>query len=146
MEVNENEYLLHLISNAQPELFANKANHFKTRLETNLTFPPEQQWEIGLKEFGYVNNVDTVVNLPGGKEHSITIGKFYDNHALYEYLPHYLVEGGTQVKRHHIFNKTDTNKVNVNPIDCFLRYLQSDMNEVVWFRIIPVCFISVGMV
>lgn len=33
--------------------------------------------------------------------------KMYDTHTLYEYLPHFLVEGGTSVKRHLIFTRND---------------------------------------
>ena len=52
MDDDANECLLHLISNTQPELYANKANHFKTQLSPPLSIPREEPWEVGLKEFG----------------------------------------------------------------------------------------------
>ena len=59
MDSDVDEFLVHLISNAQPHLYKNKANHFKTLLDSPIEFPPSETWEVGLREFGYVNNVDT---------------------------------------------------------------------------------------
>lgn len=130
MLMNRNECLLHLISNAQPELYNNKANHFKTQLDTQLSLPEREQWEIGLKEFGYVNNVDTVVS-----DHKVRIGKIYKSATLKRYLPHYLIEGGSEVKLHYIYSTKLVDKLTnddlikrkgldtLNPVDAFRRYL-----------------------
>jgi len=133
LAANKDECLLHLISNAQPELYNNKANHFKTQLDTQLSFPERQQWEIGLKEFGYVNNVDTVVN-----DHKIRIGKVYESSTLNRYLPHYLIEGGSEVKIHYIYSRKLVDKLNeltkLDPIDAFRRYLTKSDHHVLQLK------------
>ena len=75
MEGDDHDILLHLISNAQPLLYENKANHFKTALDGDLFLSGE--WEIGLSEFGYVNTVDTVT-----EDIQIQIGKIYPTQTL----------------------------------------------------------------
>lgn len=58
---DKDNFYVHLISNAQPELFKNKANHFQCQFSTPLDFPSAENWEVALKEYHYVNNVDTIV-------------------------------------------------------------------------------------
>ena len=132
MLANKQDYVLHLISNAQPELYNNKANHFKTQLDTQFSLPEREQWEIGLKEFGYVNNIDTVV-----RDHTVRIGKIYETATLNRYLPHYLMEGGSEVKRHYIYSTKLVDKLaamndalleskgldTLDPVDAFKRTL-----------------------
>ena len=108
MESDDQDIVLHLISNAQPHLYANKANHFKTALDGDLFL--SGQWEIGLSEFGYVNNVDTVT-----EDIQVRIGKIYPTQTLNRYLPHYLLEGGSHVKEINIFPSKRT-----HPIDAFI--------------------------
>ena len=46
MDSDKQDKVLHLISNAQPHLYANKANHFKTSLDGDLFL--SGHWEVGL--------------------------------------------------------------------------------------------------
>ena len=96
-EQDSDEFLLHLISNAQPELYANKANHFKTLMDSPINIPSGEKWEVGLKEFGYVNNVDTVT-----RPYTINFGKIFNTHLLQSYFPHYTLEGGSKVEKHYL--------------------------------------------
>lgn len=59
---SKDSFYVHLLSNAQPHLFKNKANHFKCQLDTALQFPADEAWEVGLKEYHYVNNIDTITH------------------------------------------------------------------------------------
>ena len=130
-ENGDGSYLFHVMSNAQPEIFNNKSNDFVNRLSTPLTFDKTQAWEVGLKEFSYVNNVDTVVDKPGGIEHSVTIGKLYDEHNLYNYLPHYITEGGSQMKQYRIFGRRHLNLDELDVVEALKLTLQENFNEVV---------------
>ena len=59
---SKDSFYVHLLSNVQPDVFKNKANHFKSQFETALEFPTDETWEVALKEYYYVNNIDTVMN------------------------------------------------------------------------------------
>lgn len=127
----QDEYLLHCISNAQPDLFANKANHFKTSLSETIDLPVSEKWQIGLSEFGYLNNVDTVVNMTNDREHSLTIGQISNSELLGEYLPNFLCEGGSHAKKYFIFSNEDksgSSSMYINPVDCFKRTLSSNLS------------------
>ena len=67
---SKDSFYVHLLSNVQPNMFKNKANHFKCRLETPLQFPSNEAWEVGLKEYHYVNNIDTIT-----KDLEIEVGR-----------------------------------------------------------------------
>lgn len=67
---SKDSFYVHLLSNAQPDVFKNKANHFKCRFDTALHFPSDETWEMGLKEYHYVNNIDTIT-----KDLKIEVGR-----------------------------------------------------------------------
>lgn len=67
---SKDSFYVHLLSNAQPHVFKNKANHFKCQFETALQFPSDESWEVGLKEYHYVNNIDTIT-----QDLSIEVGR-----------------------------------------------------------------------
>ena len=100
-ELHEEQHV-YLLSNTQPHLYDNKANHFFTRLENPLFIPKGETWEVGLKEFGYVNNVDTIP-----EDCYITVGKMVDTKDLKAYLPYYTMEGTNVVRRHTIFESDE---------------------------------------
>ena len=55
----EHERILHIISNAQPNLFKNAANHFTNRIQP-MHIPDGEIWEVGIREFSIVNTIQTV--------------------------------------------------------------------------------------
>lgn len=117
MNKEDDSFLLHLISNAQPELYENQAAHFKTLLDSSLDFPAGEKWEVGLKEFGYVNNINTVTD-----DCRVRIGKIYETEMLATYLPYYLLEGGSTVVRHYIYRGLKQKET--NPITTFQTYIK----------------------
>lgn len=94
--VSKDSFFVHLLSNAQPELFKNKANHFKCQLKTPLQFPTGEEWEVGLKEYHYVNNVSTIT-----QDLHIEVGQLSpavreEQYKVHRY-PYYFTETGTYV-------------------------------------------------
>ena len=118
MDPHKDSFLLHLISNNQPELYRNRANHFKTMLDKPLSFPSSEEWEVGVREFGYVNNIDTLT-----EDCTIRIGKIYETNLLNNYLPHYLYEGGSRIRRHYIY-ETMVRKSIPHPAIVFGNYIK----------------------
>jgi hypothetical protein len=131
--VNESKdsFYVHLLSNAQPELFNNKANHFKCQLETLLQFPPDEEWEVGVREFHYVNNVNTIT-----KALKIEVGGLFPLGGITTTkgikFPHYFTECGTHLKLFHplqaICQKTTPSNV-ISTFSTFLR--QERLRQVV---------------
>ena len=122
---SKDSFYVHLLSNAQPELFKNKANHFQCQLETLLHFPTDEEWVVGVKEFHYVNNVNTIT-----KALNIEVGGLFPlggfNQTSSMKFPHYFTECGTILKLFHplqaILETSTPSLPNiVNALNTFLR-------------------------
>ena len=67
-------------------------------LENPLTFPSDQEWEVGLKEYHYINNIDTItreLNIHVGGLHPYDSKLNSTNRQLQ--FPHYFTECGTSL-------------------------------------------------
>ena len=129
---SKDSFYVHLLSNAQPELFSNKANHFKTQFENPLVFPADEKWEVALKEYHYVNNIDTIT-----EDLSVEVGrlaskgetwksKLVKNEVQHDAekvdYPFYFTECGSQLTLYRPFqdilsNNSDNTALQENPED-----------------------------
>ena len=136
---SKDSFYVHLLSNVQPHMFKNKANHFKCRLETPLQFPSNEAWEVGLKEYHYVNNIDTIT-----KDLKIEVGRLAPNRETWKSFistpvrvahdaakvdyPFYFTECGTQLTLYHPFHdlllKEQEQQQPTNLMAAFLNFLQ----------------------
>ncbi|MEL7523846.1 MAG: hypothetical protein AAGJ80_19870, partial [Cyanobacteria bacterium J06553_1] len=111
---SKDSFYVHLLSNAQPDVFKNIANHFKCQFQTALQFPSDEAWEIALKEYHYVNNIDTIT-----KDLKIEVGRLAPNRETWRSFirspnsvvhdtaqmdyPFYFTECGTQLTTYKPF-------------------------------------------
>ena len=136
---SKDSFYVHLLSNVQPHMFKNKANHFKCRLETPLQFPSNEAWEVGLKEYHYVNNIDTIT-----KNLEIEVGRLAPKRETWQsYIrtpvrvehdtakvdyPFYFTECGTQLTLYEPFHDLLLNEQEqqqrTNLMAAFLNFLQ----------------------
>ena len=135
---SKDSFYVHLLSNDQPDVFKNKANHFKCRFQTALQFPTDESWEIGLKEYHYVNNIDTIT-----KDLKIEVGRLAPKRETWQSTirspasvvhdtekvdyPFYFTECGTELTMykpfHDILSKHQQHQ-QANPISAMLNFLQ----------------------
>ena len=136
---SKDSFYVHLLSNAQPDVFKNKANHFKCRFQTALQFAADETWEVGLKEYHYVNNIDTI-----SKDLRIEVGRLAPNRETWHSpirspisvvhdtakvdYPFYFTECGTQLSMykpfHDILSKHPHQQQHPNVISALLNFLQ----------------------
>lgn len=135
---SERGFYVHLLSNCQENLFKNKANHFKTRFEKPLVFPPGEIWEVALKEYHYVNNIDTITNdvavevgrlASKGETWKSWKGKVSHDAEKVDY-PFYFTECGSQLTWYQPFEDMLSNysvpeqQLQTNIMDALLNFLQ----------------------
>ena len=82
------EETIHLLSNAQPNLFPeNRANHFKNRLVPSIPIVHGDQWEAGISVVNFINTLQTIpvdVSFSVGtlKDHPETISTVFTSSIL----------------------------------------------------------------
>ena len=133
---SKDSFYVHLLSNVQPELFNNKANHFTTQFENSLVFPSEENWEVALKEYHYVNNIDTIT-----RDLTVEVGRLaskgetwksnLENKVLHDAekvdYPFYFTECGSHLTMYKPFQDVlskDNRKQQSNLMNVFLNFLQ----------------------
>ena len=124
---SKDSFYVHLLSNAQPDVFKNKANHFKCQFQTALQFPSDEAWEIALKEYHYVNNIDTIT-----KDLKIEVGRLAPNRETWRSFirsPNSVVHDTAQMDYPFYFTECGTQLTTYKPFQDILDKQQQQQSQ-----------------